>query len=407
VGRKGTGWRLIKGAVCCVLAVAVTLAANTGGAVASATRQRILHVAASQLGYSEPGDFCTKFGPCELWCSLFVTWVWEHAGVPVPSLPFVGDLYDWARARTYVKRVSGTPTPGDAVLFGTGPENVDTSPHVGIVEDLYRTGYLVTIEGDTIHRVERYVVPIREPERVGEPGPIYAYASPVGSGRGGHSVGATVVPAFAPLARALMPDRTAFVGVDWTVVNRVRTRTIRSLRAFQQMPYRAGHLRIDWTGVDRRGLVEVRVRTTVDMSYAREAWHRFLHRFRDAGHAYVVSFQAPPDVPVNRSRPSISGTTAQGHTLAASDPPWSNHPTAYTYQWEDCASSGLSCSAIAGATGSSYALVASDVGHTIRVEETASNAVGDGKPATSASTAVVSGLSPPPAAVGSSAPPPT
>ena len=33
-------------------------------------------------------------------------------------------------------------------------------------------GYLVTIEGDTQHRVERFVVPIRHPRRIGELGPI-------------------------------------------------------------------------------------------------------------------------------------------------------------------------------------------------------------------------------------------
>jgi hypothetical protein len=409
VGRGGCGRDGIKGAVCCVLVVGVTLVALTGRAVASTARERILSVAASQLGYSEPGDYCSKYGPCEEWCSLFVTWVWEQAGVPVPRLGFVGDLYDWALARTYVQDLSATPTPGDAVLFGSGPENMDTSLHVGIVEDVYRTGYLVTIEGDVIHGVGRFVVPIDDPERIGEPGPIYAYASPVANGSGGHAASAVAAGGFAPLPQAPiasqepaallapMPDRIAHVGVDWTVVNDVRERTIRSLRAFQHMPYRSAHIRIDWTGVDRRGLVEVRVRTAMHMSYAREAWQRFLQRFHDAARAYVVTFQAPPDVPVNRIVPSISGATTQGQTLTASDGSWSNDPTSYTYQWEDCDSSGSSCSAIAGATSQTHTLTASDIGHLIRVQETASNVGGASRRATSLPTAVVAVPSSPPA----------
>ncbi len=180
-------------------------------------------------------------------------------------------------------------------------------------------------------------------------------------------------------------------------MNRVRARTIRSLRAFQHMPYRTAHIRIDWTGVDRRGLVEVRVRTAMPMSYAREAWQRFLHRFHDAGRAYLVTFQAPPDVPVSRIAPSISGATTQGQTLTASDGSWSNHPTSYTYQWQDCDSSGSSCSPIAGATSQTYTLTASDIGHLIRVQETASNVGGASRPATSLPTAVVAFPSSPPA----------
>ena len=328
------------------------LVAPTGSAVASTTRERIVSRAASQLGYSEPGDFCSKYGPCEEWCSLFATWAWERAGVAVPRLAFVGDLYYWAQRWTYVEGPDATPAPGDAVLFGTGPESVDTSLHVGIVEDAYRTGYLVTIEGDALHGVGRYVVPIHDPQRIGEAGPIYAYASPVDHGGGAGAASAAAAAAFGPLPETLAVRQqaaapgtslrfgNAHVGVDWAVVNGLRRRTLRSLRAFQHMPYRTAHVRIDWTGVTRSGLIEVRVSSRLRISYARQAWLGFLHRFHDAGHAYVVTFQAPSDIPVNRSGPSISGTTPQGQTLMASLGAWSNDATSYTYQWEDCDSSG-------------------------------------------------------------------
>lgn len=312
------------------------LAAPGASAAASSTRARIVSAAASQVGYSEPGDYCSKYGPCEEWCSLFATWAWEQAGVAVPRLAFVGDLYYWAQRWTYVEGPNATPAPGDAVLFGTGPENVDTSLHVGIVEDAYPTGYLVTIEGDALHGVGRYVVPIHDPQRIGEAGPIYAYASPVDDGGG---AGTAATTAFGPLLGALSASRQAarpgtslafrdaYVGVDWAVVNGLRRRTLRSLRAFQHMPYRTPQVRIDWTGVTRAGLVEVRVRSRLRPSSAREAWLRFLHRYHDAGHAYDVTFNAGPDVPINRSMPSISGTTTHG---PASNPGAASRPATPT-----------------------------------------------------------------------------
>src|SRR5439155_5409068 len=72
---------------------------------------------------------------------------------------------------------------------------------------------------------------------------------------------------------------------------------------------------------------------------------------------------------------------------------WTNNPTSYTYQWQQCDSGGANCTAIAGATSQTYVPVAADVGHTLRVQETASNAGGSSSPATSAQTAVVT---PPP-----------
>jgi len=103
----------------------------------------------------------------------------------------------------------------------------------------------------------------------------------------------------------------------------------------------------------------------------------------------IYSGSTSPTVPVNFSAPSIAGTAEQGQTLTEQHGLWTNEPTAYTYQWEDCDSTGNNCTAIAAATGQSYTLAAADVGHSIRVQETASNASGKSSPATSAATAVV------------------
>lgn len=96
---------------------------------------------------------------------------------------------------------------------------------------------------------------------------------------------------------------------------------------------------------------------------------------------------------VEPKSPAISGSALQGQTLTESHGSWTNSPTSYAYQWQDCDSSGNNCSNIIGATGQSYTLTSADVGHTIRVQETASNADGGSTPATSAQTAVVQAAS--------------
>jgi lysophospholipase L1-like esterase len=92
--------------------------------------------------------------------------------------------------------------------------------------------------------------------------------------------------------------------------------------------------------------------------------------------------------PVNSGLPVISGLAQQGQVLSASSGSWSGSPTSFAYQWRRCDSAGAGCVDIAGASGQSYVLVAGDVGSTVRVVVTASNAGGSGS-ATSAQTGVV------------------
>ncbi|MBV9002064.1 MAG: Ig-like domain repeat protein [Solirubrobacterales bacterium] len=94
-------------------------------------------------------------------------------------------------------------------------------------------------------------------------------------------------------------------------------------------------------------------------------------------------------VPTNNSPPTISGTPQQGQTLTEVNGSWANSPTSYSYQWERCDGAGKACTTIAAATGQTLQLTAADVGHTIVVEETATNAAGAGQPAPSAATGVV------------------
>ncbi len=94
-------------------------------------------------------------------------------------------------------------------------------------------------------------------------------------------------------------------------------------------------------------------------------------------------------VPVATLPPTISGRVQQGQTLTADHGSWSDEPTGYGYQWRRCNEAGRKCKAITGAVARTYTPTAADVGSTLLVDETASNATGAGKPDASAVTAAV------------------
>jgi hypothetical protein len=104
---------------------------------------------------------------------------------------------------------------------------------------------------------------------------------------------------------------------------------------------------------------------------------------------------APPPAPTSSSPPVISGSAEAGQTLTSSTGTWTGSPTEFSYQWQQCGASGKGCANISGAKGSTYVLASGDVGHTVRVVVTATNA-GGSTPAESAVTATVTG--PPPGA---------
>jgi hypothetical protein len=99
-----------------------------------------------------------------------------------------------------------------------------------------------------------------------------------------------------------------------------------------------------------------------------------------------VPVPVPMPAPVDASLPTVSGTPAVGHTLTESHGSWSTAPTSYAYAWERCGLAGKNCAAIPGAIAQTHTLTTADVGHTLRVQETASNASGAGAAATSSPT---------------------
>jgi hypothetical protein len=163
---------------------------STGGCEAStlspaaASSSQIVKVAESQIGQGEhpPGSDCTIYGPCEEWCALFTSWVWKHAGVPLPGSTAVygysGSLYTWAKEHGgKILPATATPAPGDAVFYGSGPTE---SAHVGIVQHVYPDGRITTIEGNYAGHVT-VVGPFLPSSPIGERAPIYGYAQPPAS----------------------------------------------------------------------------------------------------------------------------------------------------------------------------------------------------------------------------------
>ena len=118
----------------------------------------------------------------------------------------------------------------------------------------------------------------------------------------------------------------------------------------------------------------------------------------DAGSASVTTDGYGPVLPLApainaNGAPTITGTAQQGDALSVSPGSWSNGPTGFSYQWEDCDTSGNNCAAITGATSSSYTLEASDVGGAVLAVVTAGNAGGNAS-ATSGITGPVLPLAP-------------
>ena len=113
-------------------------------------RDKIMKIAASQVGYKEYSNDNTKYGVWygmnnNPWCAMFVSWCAHQAGVSqdiIPKMAYVPYMITWFRARgRYKARGSYTPKKGDIVFFGD-------SSHVGLVEGVSGNN-VITIEGNT------------------------------------------------------------------------------------------------------------------------------------------------------------------------------------------------------------------------------------------------------------------
>ncbi len=86
----------------------------------------------------------------------------------------------------------------------------------------------------------------------------------------------------------------------------------------------------------------------------------------------VVQPAAPP---VNKNRPTLSGSPVVGDTLTANDGTWTG-ATTFSYQWQLCDGNGNNCANVSGATSKTYTVRSTDVGHELLARVKASNRFG-------------------------------
>jgi hypothetical protein len=105
----------------------------------------------------------------------------------------------------------------------------------------------------------------------------------------------------------------------------------------------------------------------------------------------VIAAAQPP---VNDSAPTITGHANDGQNLIALQGVWSGSPSIeYGYRWESCNEHGQECAPIEGASEPEYELGDGDIGTTVRVKITATNA-GGASEAYSPATAPIEGEAP-------------
>jgi hypothetical protein len=282
---------------------------------ASGVRAKIVQIARAELAipYTDSGFLVQKYGPTTFWCSEFLTWVWGHAGVDVPDIPFTGDLYVWSASHTYTFQPGIDPQPGDAALFGDTriPQpwaaGTNASVHVAVVEQVFPDHQIMTINGDFGDGDEtnglRNRVEIRGPFDPRSPSdtaakagaanhdPIYAFASPVARGAA-HSRAATRTKLAAPTAAdaslvpALAPEQ---VGAAVKAQRPGGSGKV-TPPAYAALPFRQGSVSVRAVNATPHGSIVLRVSYGGTQPAARRVLAGFLASHHDSVRHYVVHY---------------------------------------------------------------------------------------------------------------------
>ncbi len=111
--------------------------------------------------------------------------------------------------------------------------------------------------------------------------------------------------------------------------------------------------------------------------------------------AATATIAASGAAPASTKQPNPTGKAQVGQTIGVDNGGWSGQkPITFSYQWQSCSAAGA-CTDIAGATGSSYLVDASQVGSTLRVMITATNSAGTSTTSSNLTAAVSSKASSP------------
>jgi hypothetical protein len=81
--------------------------------------------------------------------------------------------------------------------------------------------------------------------------------------------------------------------------------------------------------------------------------------------------------PVNTATPTVEGSLVVGSVITANPGGWTGRqPIQFSYRWLRCNTGGGDCVSIGGGTGRTYRLGSADLGHKMRFNVTAKNAIG-------------------------------
>lgn len=118
---------------------------------------KIVEIARLEVGQTElpPDSNKTKYGQWFgmdglAWCGMFVSWVYFHAGFPLPNIGFKKGFAGCQTAVKYFKdnnKITVNPTAGDIVFFDFNSDG--RYDHTGIFMKDFDGTWFETIEGNT------------------------------------------------------------------------------------------------------------------------------------------------------------------------------------------------------------------------------------------------------------------
>ena len=108
------------------------------------TTQRLIKIAASQIGTTDPTKYWDFAGMSGAWCDMFISWCLKQAGIKSDYGSYVPNTLDWYKKN---KRFTNTPASGELVFYDWNGDKIPD--HIGLVESVLGNGKIKTIEGNT------------------------------------------------------------------------------------------------------------------------------------------------------------------------------------------------------------------------------------------------------------------
>ena len=108
------------------------------------TTQRLIKIAASQIGTTDPTKYWNFAGMSGAWCDMFISWCLKQAGIKSDYGSYVPNTLDWYKKN---KRFTNTPASGELVFYDWNGDKIPD--HIGLVESVLGNGKIKTIEGNT------------------------------------------------------------------------------------------------------------------------------------------------------------------------------------------------------------------------------------------------------------------